>query len=627
VVRIRALFSLRPSSCSSPSAVNCMNAINTRLELHPLMTKSIMLIFLLASAVPFAHAEIFQLGKVQLICHRTANRDMPENTLEALVYAARMGCNVVELDIRRTLEGKLVLNHDGYLERLTGGIGDVELTSSDELELLEVGTWMGRRFAPMRIPSFDDALDVAREQGIGLMLDIKEKGEGPLILEALQRHAMLERVVFGGESEDVRVLYPAMNPDRTKGVDPGCTAEEVSRLHEQGFFVIANFSANAHEMDMPAMRAAVAAGVDAINVDYPRLGADAVGRPVEAKINALARAASNGTVTARTTAIRELSQYEGFPTQRWFEHWLRDGDDQVSRAAAVALVRARPQMPALPLNEALSAPEVNARRNAAWALGMMGAPATASLLPLLGDKDSDVVREALLALSRCPGDVPAAVLLPFLSNDILTIRSVAALALARHQPEAAATAVPALLKREEEAAARDHEEYVRRGSPKLTQQEIDPIVETYREQMKLVQALEYLTPQDAFSALAGQAFRSVEDYSLMTGVVAGYQLWDRISANPALAIQALGSPDRVVADRAEWMLVKAGPPALPAVREALRTADSTTRQRLIRIIAWQGDSEALAALRDLKNSDADNAVLIDWAVQKIHAMDGANLEP
>ena len=591
------------------------------------MKKSILLILLLASAVSSAHAGIFQRGKVQLICHRTANRDMPENTLEALAYAARMGCNVVELDIRRTLDGRLVLAHDGYLERLTGGIGNIELTSSDELDLLDTGAWMGRRFEHMHIPTFDDALEVAREQGIGLVLDIKEKGEGPFILEALQRHAMLERVAFGGEWEEVRPLYPRVNSDPTRGVDPGCTPEEVSKLHEQGYFVIANFSANAYEMDMPSMRAAVAAGVDAINVDYPRLGADAVGRPVEEKINALVRSASTGATPARTAAIRELSRYWGFPLQRYFSQWLQDPDDQISRAAAVALVRARPQMQPQVLIDALSAPEATARKNAAWALGMMQAPSTASLTPLLKDKDVDVVRETLLALSRCPGDVPANVLLPFLSNDVLTIRSVAALALARHQPEIAAVEVPALLKREEQAVARDYAEYVSRGKPKLSEKEIEPITETYREQMKLVQALEYLAPKDALDALTSQAFRPVDDFSLVTGLVGGYQLWDRISANTPPAITALSSSDRVVAERAEWVLIQAGPSVLPAVRAALPSADSKARPRLIRIVAWQGDGQSLEALRALGASHPEEAALIEWAQKKIGTMHELDRKP
>ena len=154
-----------------------------------------------------ARARILERGKVQLICHRTANRDFPENTLESLALAARMGCNIVEMDIRRTLDGQLVLNHDDMLERLTGGMGNVELTSSDELALLETGTWMGERFPHLRIPRFTEALRVAREHGIGLMLDIKTKGIAPQLIAELESEGMLQRVIFGGEWSDVRALY------------------------------------------------------------------------------------------------------------------------------------------------------------------------------------------------------------------------------------------------------------------------------------------------------------------------------------------------------------------------------------------------------------------------------------
>ena len=73
-----------------------------------------------------AHAADMQPGRVELLCHRTANEDVPENTLESLEQAALLGCDVVEIDLRRTLDGKIVLNHDGVLERLTDGIGDTE---------------------------------------------------------------------------------------------------------------------------------------------------------------------------------------------------------------------------------------------------------------------------------------------------------------------------------------------------------------------------------------------------------------------------------------------------------------------------------------------------------------------
>ena len=120
------------------------------------------------------------------------------------------------------------------------------------------------------------------------------------------------------------------------------TSAKVKAHHREGKSVVANFSANDHEMDLDAMRAAVANGVDGINVDYPRLGADAVGRPVESKIHLLLMKAASGDSESRVSAVLALARYRGFPLQEQFAHLLGDEDMNVSRAAAVALVEARP---------------------------------------------------------------------------------------------------------------------------------------------------------------------------------------------------------------------------------------------------------------------------------------------
>src|SRR6202789_1558768 len=92
------------------------------------MTKHLMIALLMLPVAQFAYAGVLLPGGVQLLCHRTASEDMPENTLESLEQAALLGCNVVEIDLRRTLDGKIVLNHDGVLERLTDGVGETEQT-------------------------------------------------------------------------------------------------------------------------------------------------------------------------------------------------------------------------------------------------------------------------------------------------------------------------------------------------------------------------------------------------------------------------------------------------------------------------------------------------------------------
>jgi len=44
--------------------------------------------------------------------HRGASHDHPENTIEAFRAAADQGADGVELDVRRTLDGQLVVHHD-----------------------------------------------------------------------------------------------------------------------------------------------------------------------------------------------------------------------------------------------------------------------------------------------------------------------------------------------------------------------------------------------------------------------------------------------------------------------------------------------------------------------------------
>lgn len=576
----------------------------------------IVIALLISFALPVAHAADIQAKRVNLLCHRTANKDVPENTLESLGQAALMGCDVVEIDVRRSLDGKIVLNHDGVLERLTDGIGDIETSYYDDLRLRDAGGWMGDRFEGMRIPLLEDALRLAREENIQLLLDIKDKGIAPDVLRLLRQEGMLERVRFGGEWADVKQLHPRANEGEAQGVQPGVTAEQVKAYHLAGKSVIANFSTNDHEMDLAAMKAAVAAGVDGINVDYPRLGADAVGRPVERTLATLAVQANTGQPAVRARAILQLSRYRGFPLEGEFARLLLDPDDQVSRAAAVALVTARPRTSPSVFAEALRAANPDARANAAWALGALRAP-VGLLIPVLHDSNPQVLQETLVALSHMPGAVSAEALVPLLSNHDPEVRGTAALALARHDPHEAVKAVPAQLNSEVKAVRVLYDQWIERGKTQLTPAEMQSVMGYYRCQMKELQAIAMLHSPGATHALEKQAFRPGKDFSQMNAVVAAFQLWDRIGSNPQPAIRALQATDHGVADKAEWMLVQGGPSVLPAVREAIASHNEAVRERAIRIVAWQGDLGALPRLRAIQQSDPRDEALAAWAIEKI----------
>lgn len=588
-------------------------------------------------AAPSAHAGILRQGKTLLLCHRTANRDVPENTLESLALAARMGCDIVEVDVRRTLDGQLVLNHDGFLDRFTNSTGEVENTDLRELDRMDFGAWQSERFRGMRLAHFDDALRLARAMKVNLFLDIKTKGIGAMVLDAVAREGMTDSVRFGGEWEDIRALNPQANPDPVADLQPGFDNDEVPKLHARGKVVIANFILNGHEGDLESMRAAVAAGVDGIMVDYPRLGAEAVGRPVEERVGKLLKQAGSGLTSSRIAAIRELSEYTGFPLQQHFLRWMQDADEAVSHEAALALITSRPSVTAAALEPMTHSSNVSSRRNAAWAIGSLSAEqhdmknCVPPLLPLLDDPEPSVLKEALLAITWCPASpsttVPAAKLVALLNSSVPIVRGLAAEALAHHHPDTAANPIIEQLRKEESQAAAYDAAWAARGRAKLTQPEIDELVERFRALMKYIQALSMLPKEDALTTLAEQAFRAVHDYSNGTALVAGFQLWDRIGDDPQPAIAALGSTDSGVADRAQWALVEAGPGVLPAVRKALRDGTRLAKRRLIMILAWRADPEAIPVLKQLEKDDPGSRDELEWAIAKIQTLNDVSGNP
>ena len=91
------------------------------------------------------------------------DRTVPENSLEAFRLAAKAGYGV-ELDVRLSKDGQVVVFHDDTLDRICGVHARVDEKSYDELRLLRLcGT-------EQRIPLLTETLDVIR-------------GRGPLIVE------------------------------------------------------------------------------------------------------------------------------------------------------------------------------------------------------------------------------------------------------------------------------------------------------------------------------------------------------------------------------------------------------------------------------------------------------------
>lgn len=130
-----------------------------------------------------------------IIAHRGFHVDTPENTIESLRKAIELGVDYVEVDIRTTLEGELVVMHDANLERTTNGKGRVSAISTIDFKNLKI---KGTDISP---PTFSSFLMEAKDK-INLYLDIKE-ADPEKILIFLEKYQMREKVVIYCSSQQV----------------------------------------------------------------------------------------------------------------------------------------------------------------------------------------------------------------------------------------------------------------------------------------------------------------------------------------------------------------------------------------------------------------------------------------
>ena len=104
-------------------------------------------------------------GRLMTVAHRADHQNYPENSLEAIESCIAAGVDIVELDVRRTKDGKYVLMHDDTVNRTTNGSGSVSSMTLSEIQSLYLreGTGGGgAAVTDIRPPSFEEVLEVCK---------------------------------------------------------------------------------------------------------------------------------------------------------------------------------------------------------------------------------------------------------------------------------------------------------------------------------------------------------------------------------------------------------------------------------------------------------------------------------
>ncbi len=122
-------------------------------------------------------------GNVEIIGHRGASYDAPENTLSALKLGWQQQADAVEFDVYLSKDGQIVLSHDADTKRAAGVDKKIVDQTYAELLKLDVGAWKDKKYAGERIPLLSEVLAII-PTGKRVFIEVKC---GPEIMPELQR--------------------------------------------------------------------------------------------------------------------------------------------------------------------------------------------------------------------------------------------------------------------------------------------------------------------------------------------------------------------------------------------------------------------------------------------------------
>ena len=252
-----------------------------------------------------------------VIAHRGGAGLWPENTLYAFKQSQLSGVDIIEMDVRSTKDGQLVVIHDATVERTTDGAGRVADMTLAELKKLDAGfRWSpdgGKTFPMQRkginVPTLQEVFSALPQ----MRFNIEPKQDEPAIVQPLCRiireYQMADKVMIGsfrsGVLEDFRrectEVATSASPVEVskflalhkaglaKSFSPAMQALQVPEYAGGVQVLTADFVTAAHGRNLEVhawtvngvedMRRLIDIGLDGIMTDYPDRLMALLGRP------------------------------------------------------------------------------------------------------------------------------------------------------------------------------------------------------------------------------------------------------------------------------------------------------------------------------------------------------------
>lgn len=191
--------------------------------------------------------------------HRGDWRNFCENSLEAIDNAAKMGVDIVEIDVQRTKDGQLILMHDTKLDRTTTGKGYIKDTTLAYIRTLHLKNGCNIKTIH-RVPTLEEALIHAKGK-VMLNLDkadryfdqvyalMKKTGTTKQIIMKGNKSAEEVKKQYGEYLKDV-IYMPIVNLDHADAVEQ--IDKFIKDMHPVAFELLFKDDSNPIPKTLPA---------------------------------------------------------------------------------------------------------------------------------------------------------------------------------------------------------------------------------------------------------------------------------------------------------------------------------------------------------------------------------------
>ncbi len=113
---------------------------------------------------------------VDIVAHRGASGDAPENTMAAFNLAWAQKADAVECDVQLSKDGRIVVIHDSNTKRISGKDAMVKDQTLAELRQLDAGSWKNEKWKGEHIPTLAELL-ASIPPGKKILVEIKCAGK------------------------------------------------------------------------------------------------------------------------------------------------------------------------------------------------------------------------------------------------------------------------------------------------------------------------------------------------------------------------------------------------------------------------------------------------------------------